>query len=102
MYNSVSANYGKIVPGRDRRRMQTITGGFGWPATSDGNIKPAPSRPVNRSRRPDTPNWGVNRNYFEMQEYGFDGTPGMNAQRAGAIAAQKKFTEEINKLRRKR
>jgi hypothetical protein len=99
MYNSVSANYGKIVPGADRRRMQSIQGGFGWPATKDGNIKPAPSRPINRSRQPDTDNWGTNRNYFEMQEYGFGETPGMNATQAGMEAARKKLIEEINRLR---
>jgi hypothetical protein len=101
MYNSVSANYGKIVPGRDKRRMQSIQGGFGWPATKDGNIKPAPSRPLNRSRQPDTDNWGANRNYFEMQEYGFGETPGMHATDAGREAARKKLIEEINRLRNK-
>jgi len=101
MYNSVSANYGKIVPGADRRRMQSIQGGFGWPATEGGKIKPAPSRPLNRSRQPDRANWGTDRNYFEMQEYGFGNTPGMNAQQAGETAAYKKLIEEINRLRRK-
>jgi hypothetical protein len=100
MYNSVSANYGKIVPGVDKRRMQSIQGGFGWPATRDGRIKPAPSRPLNRSRRPDTDNWGSDRNYFEFQEYGI-GVPPMNATEAGMEAARKKLTEEINKLRRR-
>jgi hypothetical protein len=101
MYNSVSANYGKIVPGADRRRKQSIQGGFGWPATKDGNIKPAPSRPLNRSRQPDNINWGSDRNYFEMQEYGFGNTPGMNATQAGMEAARKKLIEEINRLRNK-
>jgi hypothetical protein len=101
MYNSVSANYGKIIPGADKRRMQSIQGGFGWPASKDGNIRPAPSRPINRSRQPDSRNWGTDRNYFEMQEYGFGETPGMNATQAGVEAARKKLTEEINKLRRR-
>lgn len=100
MYNSISAKYGKIVPNRDKRKRQTISGGFGWPA-ADGRIKSAPSRPINRSRQPDTANWGVDRNYFELQEYGFGNTPGMHASDAGMEAARKKFIEEVNKLRRK-
>lgn len=101
MYNSVSAQYGKIVPNRDRRRMQTITGGFGWPASADGKIKSAPARPINRSRQPDRKNWGADRNYFEIQEYGLNGIRAMNSGDFGRAAAHKKFMEEINRLRRK-
>ncbi len=103
MYNSVSANYAKIVPGRDRRNRQNIVGGFGWPATSDGNIRQAPSRPINRSRQPDTRNWGADRNYFEMQEYGLGniGSP-MLSQEYGRIAALRKFNQEMERIRRKR
>lgn len=103
MYNSVSANYGKIVPSRDRRNRQSVVGGFGWPATSGGSIKAAPSRPINRSRRPDEKNWGTDRNYFEMQEYGLGNINSpMLSQEYGRIAALKKFNEEMNRIRRKR
>lgn len=101
MYNSVSRKYGKIVSGKDKRYKQDIVGGFGWPADEMGNIKDAPSSPMSASRSPDTPNWRSDPRYFAMQEYGFDGTRGMNSQETASQAARQKLEEELNRLKRK-
>lgn len=101
MYNSVSAKYGKVVPGRDKRYKQDVIGGFGWPASADGIIKDAPSAPMARSRTPDTPNWRSDPRYFAMQEYGFGKTPGMNSQEEASRVARQKLQEELQKLKRR-
>ena len=101
MYNSVSAKYGKVVPGRDKRFKQDVVGGFGWPADEMGTIKNAPSSQMSRSRSADTPNWRSDPRYFAMQEYGFGNTPGMNAQEKAAQAARAVLKAELEKLRNK-
>ena len=101
MYNSVSAKYGKIVPGKDKRFKQDIVGGFGWPASEMGEIKNAPSSPMSRSRNPDTSNWREDPRYFAMQEYGFGNTPGMNSQDRAAQVARTVLKAELDKLRNK-
>lgn len=101
MYNSVSAKYGKIVPGKDKRFKQDIVGGFGWPASEMGEIKNAPSSPMSRSRNPDTSNWREDPRYFAMQEYGFGNTPGMNSQDRAAQVARTALKAELDKLRNK-
>lgn len=101
MYNSVSAKYGKIVPGRDKRFKQDIVGGFGWPADEMGTIKNAPGSPMSRSRESDTPNWRSDPRYFHMQEYGFDSTPGMNSQEKAGQVARAVLKAELDKLRNK-
>lgn len=98
MYNSVSYKRGKAIPDSDRRKRQGVTGGFGWPATEAGEIKNAPSSPMPGSREPDMANWRSDPRYFVMQEYGFDGTPGMFSQREAAKIAKAKLMEEFNKI----
>jgi hypothetical protein len=103
MYNSVSYKRGKAIPDSDRRKRQGVTGGFGWPASQDGQIKDAPSSPLSRSRNPDPTEpgmkpWRNDPRYFVMQEYGFGSTPGMDSQRKASIEAEKVLKDELAKL----
>ncbi len=99
MYNLISASFGKIVPGKDKRYRQSIVASFGWPATAEGRIKDAPSSPLPTSRMPDTPNWRSDPRYIAMQEYGGANTPAMHAGAQGAEAARRKLIEEIRKIK---
>ena len=103
MYNSVSYKRGKAIPDSDRRKKQGVAGGFGWPASQDGQIKDAPSSPLSRSRNPDSTEpgmkpWRNDSRYFVMQEYGFGSTPGMDSQRKASKEALKVLKDEFAKI----
>lgn len=98
MYNSVRYKRGFSITGADKRFRQDVSGGFGWPATKDGQIKDAPSSPIAGSREPDTKNWRSDPRYFEIQEYG---NKGMGSQKRAYGVAQAKLKEELDKIKRK-